>query len=96
MKKIICGLLFVISSYSSSAVVINAGTQNLYLGNNNVSCGRYIINDNSRQSDVESFCSIVGSAYAEGKYWLRISTQSLGVVDCSFVSGHLYQCFLDG
>lgn len=93
--KAIFSVLLASLCYGASAIVINAGNQSLYLGNNNVSCGRYIINNNSRQNDVESFCSIVGSNYANGETWLRVQTQSLGAIDCSFISGHLYQCFID-
>lgn len=93
--RALLGILLVTICCNVFAIVVNAGTQNLYLGNNNVSCGRYIINNSSRQNDVESFCSVIGSAYAEGKLWLRVQTQNLGAVDCSFISGHLYQCFID-
>lgn len=97
MKKICLGILFNIALLSDvSAIVINPSTQSLYLGNNNVSCGRYTLTDNSRLSDVKSFCSIVGSTSAsDGKLWLRINTRENGAVDCSFIGDHLNQCFSD-
>jgi hypothetical protein len=95
MRKI---FLIVITAFAinlANAIVINANTQNLYLGDNNVSCGRYTLEPNSTQSDVQSFCKVVGSEYANGTMWLRVQTTEVGVVDCSFNSGRLIECFKD-
>lgn len=92
MKKIL--LVFVAMFNFADAVVINANTQTLYLGNDNVSCGRYTISNSSKLGDVRSFCSVIGTTPASnGVLWLRIQTEEYGAIDCSFVSGSLSQCY---
>ncbi len=95
MRKFILLISAVLMFGAANAFVINASTQNLYLGDNNVSCGRYTLSANSRQSDVESFCSVVDSEYQGGTTWLRVQTSELGVIDCAFNSGRLSECFKD-
>ncbi len=95
MRKLILTVFVGAVSGMVNAIVINANTQNLYLGDNNVSCGRITLTNGSRQSDVESFCSVVSSSYQNGIAWLSIQTTELGVVDCAFSCGRLNECFKD-
>lgn len=94
MKKLlILGMLMALKM--AHAIVINAGNENLYLGNHNVSCGRYTLTDRSRVNEVESFCNILGSSNDGRQFWLRVQTVENGAIDCSFVDGALNQCFVD-
>lgn len=92
MKKIVT-LCLILSSCIANAVVINAQTQDLYIGNG-ISCGRYTLNQGVPINDVQSFCNVLGSAsYTAGKYWLEIQTQQYGPIECSFIGGKLSQCY---
>jgi len=70
--------------------------QSLYLGNNNVSCGRYTLTENSNINDVINYCTILNDkTKRNGNVILKIKTVNSGVVKCKFINGQLDKCHED-
>ncbi|RTL10679.1 MAG: hypothetical protein EKK54_10260 [Neisseriaceae bacterium] len=73
-----------------------AGAESLYLGNNNVSCGRYTLNPQSSLNDVTNYCNVLESRKGKnGGTVLKIKTETNGVIRCKFVGGQLEKCHTD-
>jgi hypothetical protein len=73
-----------------------ANAESLYLGNNNVSCGRYTLNSQSNINDVTNYCNVLESRKAKnGGNVLKIKTATNGVIRCKFISGQLEKCHTD-
>lgn len=96
MKVKLLIILCCLAGYSCAVVTYNPEDENLYLGNDNVSCGRYTLVDNSPLISVRSYCTIVQETdNPNGVVQLRIQTDEDGVVDCRFINGTLDECFVD-
>ena len=96
MRNVLILLFIVLARFSSAAVVINYGHESLFLGNDNVSCGRYTLVNGSSINDVLSYCTVVQQALnSDGETLLRVKTEEAGIVDCYFLNGKLDQCYID-
>ncbi|MBX9597482.1 MAG: hypothetical protein K2X04_02765 [Burkholderiales bacterium] len=96
MRKLLILSLILLAKFSVAAVVINYGHESLFLGNDNVSCGRYTLVNGSSINDVLNYCTVVGRALnSDGEILLRVKTEEAGIVDCYFLNGKLDQCYID-
>lgn len=94
MKKILFMLLSLNLFIANAAVVTNSEDENLYLGNDNVSCGRYTLTDGSPLVSVRSYCVVSQeSDYADGTANLKIQTDEDGTISCHFINGSLDKCY---
>ncbi len=67
--------------------------ESLYLGNNNVSCGRYIITETASLDDVNSYCNVLSiMSGKKGGEIVKIQTENSGIIKCKFVNGQLDKC----
>jgi hypothetical protein len=95
MRKLLIFFLIMLAGFSN-AVVINYGHESLFLGDDNVSCGRYTLVNGSSINDVLNYCTVVGQALnSDGETLLRVKTEEAGIVDCYFLNGKLDQCYID-
>lgn len=99
MKFIKLMLIFnaMLLSSAYAAVIVNTGIpENLYLGNGNVSCGRYTLSDDSQLNSVKSYCTISQEIDAsDGTVILKIQTTEDGIVSCRFINGDLDKCYIN-
>lgn len=96
MRNLLIFFLILLARFSDAAVVINYGHQSLFLGDDNVSCGRYTLVNGSSINDVLDYCTVVGRALnSDGETLLRVKTEEAGIVDCYFLNGKLDQCYID-
>ena len=79
--------------------IFNAGSvlaQSLYLGNNNISCGRYILTENSTLNDVINYCTVLNNkTKKDGDVVLKIQTVNNGIIKCKFINNQLEKCHMD-
>ncbi|AUR52575.1 hypothetical protein [Aquella oligotrophica] len=76
--------------------ISNTFAQSLYLGNNNVSCGRYTLTENSILNDVTNYCTVLNSKTKKnGDVVLKLQTINNGVIKCKFINGQLEKCHSD-
>lgn len=94
MKAWLVILLAVASASAHSVVITHSENENLYLGNDNVSCGRYTLTDGSPLLSVRNYCVVSQEVdYADGTASLKIQTDEDGTIECHFINGGLDKCF---
>ena len=94
MKTILFMLLSLNLFIANAAVITNSEDENLYLGNDNVSCGRYTLTDGSPLVSVRSYCVISQEVdNADGSVNLNIQTDEDGTISCHFINGSLDKCY---
>lgn len=85
-----------LSIFFSIVCASSVFAQSLYLGNNNVSCGRYTLTENSALNDVINYCTILNNkTKKDGDVILKIQTINNGVIKCKFVNNQLEKCHAD-
>lgn len=96
MRNLLIFLVIMLARFSAAAVVINYGHESLFLGDDNVSCGRYTLVNGSPINDVLNYCTVVGRALnSDGETLLRVKTEEAGIVNCYFLNDKLDQCYID-